>query len=103
MGFKPGMAIGARQDTQSASTAPIEIKIKSDGRGGLGMATQKQEESIERVKRHLAEAEERNARFSSDNFRSDKRSEFELKLIHADLNRSKRVCRQLEMESGEFS
>ncbi|XP_018496027.1 G patch domain-containing protein 11 [Galendromus occidentalis] len=102
MGFKPGMSLGTQSTSspEPALVAPIEVKMKTDGRGGLGMAAKKEESAKERLQKHLEEASKRDCSKMAKNFRKDKQSQYDDRALRGDVQKSQRACRQLELELG---
>ncbi|OQR77502.1 coiled-coil domain-containing protein 75-like [Tropilaelaps mercedesae] len=117
MGFKPGMTLGAVTKTSASGSCytsfdsssnslerlrePVLVKLKTDGRGGLGLATVKEEKAKQRLKAHLGKALQMgDGHVLADEFRKKKRSHFEIRTIRGDLAKSRRVCRLLDLEAG---
>ncbi|XP_022657868.1 G patch domain-containing protein 11-like isoform X2 [Varroa jacobsoni] len=118
MGFKPGMTLGKTKvttsdsptdsgvsETSASSTGPLieplALILKKDGRGGLGLAADKEEKAKERLKAYVKKGTEKtNPHILMNDFRKKKCDDFKLKAVRNDLARSRRACRQMDLENG---
>ncbi|KAF9356429.1 hypothetical protein BGX26_005293 [Mortierella sp. AD094] len=106
MGFKKGGTLGATRpstgsEPQSSSDntggrsdalrAPIEVQIKQ-GRGGLGMDSEKKRQAEEELQRHVDEAH----RAFDQDFRGQKMNKFEIEKRSRQLGAARAICMQLD-------
>ncbi|KAF9104676.1 hypothetical protein BGX27_009990 [Mortierella sp. AM989] len=109
MGFKKGGTLGAAKpateselkisgnSTESRSDvlrAPIEVQIKQ-GRGGLGMDSEKKRKAEEEVQRHVDEAH----RVFDQDYRGQKMNKFELEKRNRQLGAARAICMQLDAKT----
>lgn len=83
---------------------PLALILKKDGRGGLGLAADKEEKAKERLKAYVNKGTEKtNPHILMNDFRKKKCDDFKLKAVRNDLARSRRACRQMDLENGRLS
>jgi hypothetical protein len=94
MGFKPGAALGSK-DNASARTEPININMKED-RGGIGLDTEKKRKFREEV-----EKEGKRARAEEGDYRERVRREREEARLEGMVGAAMRVAERMDSEKEE--
>ncbi|KAG0020929.1 hypothetical protein BGZ80_003345 [Entomortierella chlamydospora] len=111
MGFKRGGTLGApkpsaRSESQSSNgstggrpdalRAPIEVQMKQ-GRGGLGLDSEKKRQAEEELQRHVDEAH----RAFDQDFRGQKMNKFEIEKRSRQLGAARAICMQLDAKMSK--
>ncbi|VDN18815.1 unnamed protein product [Gongylonema pulchrum] len=105
MGYKPGMSLGVEKEGRSEGIKePIALELKSN-RSGLGHDTEEDERRKKRMRIYQAAVSARAKAHEAliDDFSERKRWAVHLKQLSTDLQKSRKVCQELDARLSEIT
>ncbi|KAI1107768.1 hypothetical protein F4804DRAFT_295825 [Jackrogersella minutella] len=97
MGFKPGVALGSKENAENARLEPIRPQMKED-RGGIGLDSERKR----RINEVAAEGEKKR-KVDVTEFRDRVRREREQARMESQLYAGMKVCEMMDEENGGHS
>ncbi|CAD6186692.1 unnamed protein product [Caenorhabditis auriculariae] len=105
MGYKPGMTLGRKKDTDATEKRglrePISMDVKVN-RKGLGHEAHEEGERNSRVEQHMAvmrEQAKKNEELIAE-YKDRRRAESSIKTIYSDIQKSRKACLELDVREG---